>query len=101
MSFPPGGRVPALLRVLGRHPRRQHRRKGETVAGVWRRIEGPGRGIAACGLDNGLGQDVVARSIDDAAFAGTEIGGATALLRMTGRNLIGGMFGLPGELLAV
>src|ERR1700759_5470694 len=49
-----------LLRVLRRHARWPQRREADTDAGLRSRLELSCGGIAALGLDDGLGQDVFA-----------------------------------------
>src|SRR5579883_3673722 len=94
-------RVRRQQHVLRRHARRQQRGEGHLVAGLGYGGEtAAARGIAAGGLDNGVGRDVGAHGVEQPALAAAVIGGAAAL-RAAGGDFALRLVGLVGELVAV
>src|SRR5215472_3394121 len=96
---PPLG-IAFLLLILGRHSRRKQWSKRHLITGLDRGLEFSGRWIAARCLDNGPWKDVFPRSLDQSAFAGSEISGSSAL-GMSGRDLILAGVGLFGQRIAI
>src|SRR6185437_3628655 len=79
---------------------RQQRREGHAIPCPRRRLELSRRRITSRRLQDGLGEDIFPRGIDQPALAGAEVGGAAAL-RMSGGDLVLGSMGLLGKRVAV
>src|SRR5262249_116713 len=84
--YPPLG-IAFLLLILGGHSRRKQWSKRHPIARLHCGLEFPGRWIAARCLDNGSWKDVFPRGVDQSAFAGSKIGGASTM-GMSGRDLV-------------